>query len=197
MAVSKEQVRELLGSGLGPEVVASAVGCDISYISQMLSDEAFASDVALLRTKNLTSHNRRDASIDGIEDKLLQKLDSMISEGVFYKPRDVLQATVAVNRMIRRGMAPSTQGAVINNVIQIQIPSELLKKFTRNRANEVVAIEDQTLVTMPAHQLLKSLAAQVGNGEGNGTETYKDALKYLPSGLTTTIRDVPPGESDI
>lgn len=199
MAVNKEQVRELLGSGLGPEVVASAVGCDTSYIVQLMSEESFASDVAVLRTKSLTSHSRRDASIDSVEDRLLDQLSEMVDSKAFYKPRDVLSAVSIVNRMVRRGVAASVQGTVINNIVQIQLPTSVLKKFTTNRTNEVVAVEDQTLVTMPAHQLLKNLAALGANSNGGkNVGQYQDALKYLPSGLTTQVRDISPdGTSEV
>jgi hypothetical protein len=41
MAVDNEKIKELLGSGLSNDVVASAVGCDPSYVSQLMSNETF------------------------------------------------------------------------------------------------------------------------------------------------------------
>lgn len=193
MAVNKERVKELLGTGLGPEVVASAVGCDISYISQLLADEHFASEVSTLRTAALTQHTRRDATINGIEDKLLAQLDEMVTERAFYKPRDVLSAMAIVNRAVRRGAPPAQTGTTINNVINLSLPANVVRKFTTNRNSEVVEVEGQTLVTMPAHQLLKQLASK----GGDNADQYKESLKYLPQGLETSIVSVPKRESDI
>lgn len=183
MPVDRKQIKELLGTGLSPEVVASAVGCEASYVSQLLSDEGFANEVSTLRTIALTSHSRRDASIDSIEDKLLLELDEMVASKAFYKPRDVLHAVQVVNAMKRRGHVAQHTGGVVNNIVHISLPPSAVRRFTTNRVNEVIDIDGQTVVTMPSHQLLKDLAAR---GE-EGNERYKDAAKYLPSGLTTKI----------
>lgn len=189
-----EQIKELLGTGLSPEVVSSAVGCDPSYISQLLSSEEFASEVATKRTLSLTAASRRDTTIDGIEDTLLGKLEEAIAVGAFFKPRDLLMATSVVNRMIRRGAPQSTAGVTINTVVQLSLPVSAVRRYTTNRVGEVVEVEGQTMVTMPAHQLLKQLAAskgegKEGEGDGNGRE-YSEALKYLPSGIESKIVDI-------
>lgn len=195
MPVSKEQIKELLGSGLGPEVVASAVGCDISYVSQLLSDELFATEVTARRTLALQSHTKRDNKIDSIEDRLLDKLDNMLDETVaFMKPRDALMAFSVINKAVRRG-APvhgtggnGVGGTSITNIINLQLPQKIVRKFTRNSKNEVVETEGQTLVTMPSHMLLRNLSEQAtASGKSGDGEKYTDALKFLPGGVTTTI----------
>lgn len=194
MAINKEQVKELLGSGLGPEVVASAVGCDVSYISQLLSDEAFASEVATLRTVALTANSKRDLSLNAIEDKLITKLSEAVEENAFYKPKDLLHAVAVINRAVRRGAPVSHAGAVVNTVIQLQLPAPVIQRFITSRTNEVIEVDGNTMVTMPAHQLLRNLAAR---GEGTDGQRYKESLKYLPSGITTTVRDESGGAGEI
>ncbi len=44
--LNQERALEFLGQGLGPEVVASALGVTVSYISQLISDENFAASAA-------------------------------------------------------------------------------------------------------------------------------------------------------
>jgi hypothetical protein len=80
--------------------------------------------------------------------------------------------------------------------VQISLPAHVSKKFVTNRTNEVVEVEGQTLVTMPAHQLLRDLAAkQAAMAEKTGEEVedggkYSKALNYLPGGLSSkVIRD--------
>lgn len=183
-----EQIKELLGTGLSAEVVSSAVGVDPSFISQLLAEESFASEVATKRTLSLTAASRRDTTIDGIEDTLLGKLEEAIAVGAFHRPRDLLMATSVINRMIRRGAPQSTAGVTVNTVVQLSLPISAVRKYTTNRVGEVVEVEGQTMVTMPAHQLLKQLAASKGE-EGNGRE-YSEALKYLPSGIESKIVDI-------
>ena len=208
MAINKEQIKELLGSGLAPGVVASAVGCDHSYISQLLGDEVFAGEVATLRTISLTADTKRDSSIDAIEDKLLAKLDEVVTDGAFYKPRDLLSAVAVVNKLQRRGkpIGSGAGPATVNNIVNIQLPAHVSKKFVTNRTNEVIEVEGQTLVTMPAHQLLRDLAEKSRREEAatatpppegeleiviqGAPNRYGQALNYLPSGISSrTVRD--------
>lgn len=195
MAINKEQIKDLLGSGLSVGVVASAVGCDSSYISQLLGEEHFATEVGELRSKALTADARRDSSIDSIEDKLLAKLDEVVTDGGFYRPRDILSAVAIVNKLQRRGkpIGPGGGVGVVNNIVNISLPAHVSRKFVTNRANEVIEAEGQTLVTMPAHELLRSLAAKNASIEKEGVkedERYTKALNYLPTGISTkVIRD--------
>jgi hypothetical protein len=163
MAVDTQQVKELLGQGLSVGVVASAVGCSDSYITQLLSNEDFAAEVARLKIVALSADRKRDSSIDAIEDRLLRKLTDAISEGAFYKPNDLLHAFRIVNMARRRaaisGSADITQH---NTVINLNIPQPVARHFTINNQGEVLQVDDQTLVTMPTGQLLSELGKKTG-----------------------------------
>jgi hypothetical protein len=182
MAIDKDQVKQLLGAGLDSGVVASAVGCDPSYIIQLLGDDNFRNEVAILRTKNLTAHNERDRKIDSLEDTLLDKLEEIVN--YIHKPTDLLRAFTMINSAKRRGVQ-STAGAVPSQaVVKLTIPVVVMQKFVTNKQGEVIEIEGQTMVTMPSHQLLRNLAAQKG-GESN---EYENVARYLP-GTTTGDTD--------
>lgn len=175
MPISKDRVKELLGSGLGPSTVAAAVGCEVNYISQLMGDEQFAQEVVELRSKSLTAQTERDRSIDAIEDKLISKFAEIVENDMIYKPREILSAMALVNRMVRRGN-PAGAGTIINNtVVQLVMPKVVHDKVTLNAQGEVVSVGEQTLVTMPAHQLLRELA--VG---GANDDRYKKVAEYLP-----------------
>lgn len=193
MAQSQQQIKELLGSGLTPEIVASAVGCDQSYISQLLSDENFAGEVAALRTVALANTTKRDGAINTAEDKLLDKLHEVIDSGAIYKPTDVLRAFQVVNNAHRRGQPVHAAGGVVNNIIQLVLPTHVIRKFTTSRANEVIEVEGQTMVTMPAHTLLQRLVTEGGT---NG-KSYAEAIKFLPSGSAKTIEHEEGREVDL
>lgn len=175
MPVSREQVKELLGSGLNGEQTALAVGCEPHYISALLAEETFASEVAQLRTAAFQAYNNRDKSIDGIEDSLIVKLKEAVDQGVVYKPRDILAAFQIVNNAKRRG-APNKTAPVTNQVVvSLNLPVRVIQQFKISALGEVIQVDDKTLVTMPSDNLLKHLA----NGGSDGYK-YAEVSKYLP-----------------
>lgn len=180
MALDTGQILELLGNGLTPGVVASAVGCDPSYISQLLADEDFRAKVIAKRAAALTETNRRDRVIDGIEDKLLAKLEENID--LIYKPLDIARTAVAVNAMRRRGV-PAHEAVTINNtVVNLQLPPRVRNTFTINPLGEVVEAGEQSLVTVPAHTLLRTLIDR-SKADGSKPEDYARVQRFLPSAV--------------
>lgn len=178
--IDKDQVKQLLGHGVDHQVVASALGTSTSYIGQLLSDAAFKAEVDALRNSSLSKAAARDEKIDNIENSLLDKMSEVMD--LFYKPRDVLQALAVVNKMTRRGLpadhATFDKAQVVNlNVPQVLI-QQVTQNFVMNAQGEVVQVGDQTMVSMPAHQLLREL--QTAN-KGNGAdERYRKVASYLP-----------------
>jgi len=166
MAIDKQQVKELLGNGLPVSVVASAVGCTDSYITQLLADEEFSAEVARLRVVALQANNQRDGSINGIEDTLISKLKEGVESGFFYKPRDLLHAFAVVNSAKRRGTVNADSATLQNTtVINLTIPAAVARRFTIDSRGEVLQVDEQTLVTMPTGQLLSSVGSRTGREE--------------------------------
>jgi len=180
MAASAEKIKELLGNGLSNEVVATAVGVHPSYISQLMADEDFSAEVVSLRTKQLTAATSRDRSWDGVEDKLLDKLSEVVDMGMIYKPTEVLRALAIVNNAKRRGVSQQQAMVVNQQIVTLVLPEVVVKSFSRNSVNEVVEVDGQTLVTMPASTLMQNLA----NGN-KGRKDYEQVRRYLPQNLGT------------
>lgn len=181
MTMDREKAKELLGSGLSNEIVASALGVTSGYIGQLWAEEEFASAVIELRTKNLTAHSDRDKKIDSIEDKLIEQLDEAVSNRQIYKPRDILATFAVVNAARRRGVPAQLSAGLQQPTINLQLPSVVIQHFTTTPQGEVVDVtvneQKHTLITMPSGQLLKTLAAQ---DSGNG-DKYERVRKFLPS----------------
>lgn len=179
MALDKEQIKSLLGTGLSNEVVSTAVGCDPSYITQLMSDETFAGEVIALRAAALTANSKRDRNIDTIEDGLLSKLADVVP--TLYKPMDVLRAAAVVNSMKRRGV-PANESLTINNrIVNLTIPTRIQQIFVKNSNGEVIEIEGKTLVTMPSQTLIKELAETKGPGKDGKPNKFEQVGRYLPS----------------
>lgn len=183
------RIKELLGSGLSNDAVATAVGCDASYISQLMSAPEFSEAVIALRAAALEANTKRDKKIDGIEDQLIDKLDDMVAQGMIYKPGDILKSFAVVNAAKRRGV-PQHESLILNQkIVNLNIPIQVVQQFVTNVKNEVIEAEGQTLVTMPAAELIKTLTANAGDGEKNAK--YAKIANYLPGPITSGI-----GEAD-
>lgn len=155
---TEEKALKLLGSGLNPEQVASACGVTPARISQLLSDEHFAADVAELRFTNLSKHNERDSSYDTLEDKLLEKMRDCIP--LMYKPAEILRAIQVINSAKRRGQSSPDQVIQQQKVVQLVLPTQIIQQFTVSGHNQVTQVGDQQLLTMQANTLLKRVQAE-------------------------------------
>lgn len=158
----KDRILSLLGSGLQPSLVASAVGCSPTYITQLLSDETFALDVSSLRVKDIEKLKERDNKWDNLEDLLLKKLEDLIP--FMLRPREVIHALQTVNSARRRSEdltkgTPTQQ--ITNNIVVLQLPQRTVSTFTKfelSKNNEVISIEGKSVAPLPSTSLLRELA---------------------------------------
>lgn len=188
MAISTDQIQELLGQGLSNEVVATAVGCTTSYITQLMSEDTFLQKVIALRAANLQANTKRDRSIDSLEDRLIEKFSDMIP--YITKPMEILAAMRTTNAMIRRGVS-STDSTVINQtVVNLTMPTNIMQNFVKNSQGEVVEVAGKTLVTMPAHQLLNNLEHKaIEERDAKTLERYRKVGKSLPNAPASSTEE--------
>lgn len=157
----KEQIKELLKNNCAPSDVALAVGCEPSYVSQLLQDQDFAAEVAVARIQILKEQSDRDGKYDSLEDKLLQGLEMKLEQGVaFLKIETILRAIQTVNQAKRRGAPVGGPSTVINNVINLNLPAHTVREFSVSGENEVIAVGSQALVSMAASQVLNKLQSK-------------------------------------
>lgn len=156
---SRDRIISLLGQGLSAEVVATAVGCDPSYISQLISDEETFKQIAELRVQHLQAATDRDNKWNQVEDKLLDKL--IDSVGYVIKPREILASLAVVNKAKRRGATAQESVTINNTVVNLSLPQKVLQQlnFITNTSNQVIGINDKSLLTIPT-QNIKALANQ-------------------------------------
>jgi hypothetical protein len=158
-STTSERALSLLGQGVPPVAVANALGVDQSRITQLLSDPEFAVKVIELKFEALSKHNQRDQSIDGLEDKLLDKLRDCLP--YMTRPMEILKSFSVINAAKRRGTI--AQDGLIGQkqtIIQLNIPQIVIDKFQTNIHNQVVQVGQQSLLTIQSGQLLKTVDAQ-------------------------------------
>ena len=163
---TEERALALLGSGISPVQVAASLGVTESRISQLLSEDSFASKVAELRYESLAKHNRRDASYDELEDALIEKMQDVIP--LMHHPMEILKAIGVINAAKRRGQ--STPESIIEKqqIINLTIPVQVINKFQTNIQGQVTTIETadsktQNLLTIQSGSL-DSLIKEKRNG---------------------------------
>jgi hypothetical protein len=161
----------LLGQGLGPEMVASALGVSTSRISQLLSDPEFSAQVADLRFKNLAKHNERDSAYDKLEDELVNRMKDLLP--LMYKPMEILQAIKVINAAKRRGSSAPESITGQQTVVQLLMPTQITQIFaaqaqelTVNSNNQVVRAGNQDLVTVQSGRM-DALLSQTKSNQGN------------------------------
>lgn len=159
----KEKIRELLGIGLANNIVASAVGCDDSYISQLLSDPVFAEEVQKLRGENLTEAVGRDSKWNSLEDKLLQKVENLLP--LMVRPMEVIRALQVVNNAHRRAVPAAALPASTHQHVHLHLPTVVHNKFVINQNSQVVEVDGRTIATMSAKDVVKKLEARTAAPE--------------------------------
>lgn len=163
--LTEERALQLLGSGLPPATVASAIGITESRLSQLLSNPEFSAQVAQLRFTRLQKHNERDSKYDTIEDSLLERLKDCLH--LMYKPQDILRAIQVINAAKRRGAEVPVESSQVGTSIQITLtlPTKTLHHFSVNTQNQVTEVFDtltessESLLTIQSSSLLSRLKA--------------------------------------
>lgn len=158
----RKQIIEMLGKGLTPTVVSTAVGVSESYISQLLSTEEVADQVASLRVEAINSYTDMDDKYNRLENTVLDKLEETID--FITAPKDLLRAAHMLNNAKRRGLDSLTaqaNQAPPSQVINLIMPTHTITEFKTNSTNQVIEASHtandtttkQTLITIPSNKL--------------------------------------------
>lgn len=177
--IDKERAIRLLGAGVNGETVAATLGCEPSYISQLLSEDNFRERVVSLRVANLTKASERDAEIDDIEDVLIQKIKDSVD--YITKPRDLISAFNVINKAVRRGTGIGQNTLQNNLTVQLTLPIAVQVRYTANSQGEVVDVNGQSVITMPPAQLLRNMAEQKGVLDELKAKELRALADRLPS----------------
>lgn len=177
---TEERALKLLGQGISPEATAAACGVSVSRISQLLSDENFAAQVASLRYEALQKHNAQDSEYDEIETILTKKFKESIP--LMMRPMEILKGLQVINAQKRRGTSAPEAILEKQQVVNITLPSVIVNNFTSlevktNIHNQVVQVGNKDLTTMQSGTLLQSHKEKVALPE----KVTSDDIPKLPA----------------
>ncbi len=176
MSTKTDRIASLLVRGMKPSMVAQVVGCDASYISQLLKDEAFQWHLQELSKEmeeeavEATADHRKEealyytdrlaASEHEILDKILKELpymaarEALVAMDVIGKRRDAITAAID-KKAGHTTLNLDANGAV--KTVEITIPSICIPELTFSGNREIIAIGNKSVSPMPTGQLRKML----------------------------------------
>lgn len=156
MTPTQQKIMEMLGRGYPRVTVADTVGVTEGYISQLLSEEWFAQEVQRRKFAQSQKLTQLDDKYDSLEEKLLAKLDK--ASALLIKPLDIARVLTAVNGAKRKGVQNQDPATLVQTVVQLNMPIQLMQKFVKDSNNQVVEIQHgqespRALVTIPGGAL--------------------------------------------
>jgi hypothetical protein len=159
-----ERALTLLGQGIEPSTVASAIGVSPSYISQLMSNKEFEAKVVELRVENLVKHSERDSAYDRIEESLQGRLEKMIP--MMFKPMEVVKTLQVINAAKRRGPGSPDSITQTQEVISLTLPTTIINqymitpKLETNSLNQVIKVGEQDIITVQSNRMEDLLSNQ-------------------------------------
>lgn len=151
----KDRIIEMLGQGLSATQVASAVGCDDSYISQLLADESVSAQVQSKRAENFGKYVEQDRKLDDAEATALEKLSTLAQ--FITKPTEAARVYSILNAAKRRTVDQVNQQQAVAQTVALDLPAAARVRFTLTNDKQVIEIEGRSMTTMPARNLAARL----------------------------------------
>ncbi|TFZ81691.1 hypothetical protein [Candidatus Macondimonas diazotrophica] len=195
--MNTERAIQLLGQGHQPSVVAAALGVTESAISQLLSQDTYAKEVAEKRAAALSRYSDLDSKWNNLEDKLLDKLEKVVP--LLMKPRDILHALDKVNGAKRRGSFAPQESLPQDRVVMLELPPSVQYNIVTNINKQVIEIQgsdgkSQSLVTIPTNQLdglanEKRKREAIASGSAKSSETENSNSQALLSKPPESLAD--------
>lgn len=153
----KDKIIELLGCGLSNVQVAQTVGCDESYISQLLADETVVMQVQALRSEKASGYVQHDGNIDSLEMQALARVAETIP---FMKPMEALKAFDTLNSARRKTGLNHGIPQAPSQIVTISLPANAEVSFKLSADNQVIEVEGRSVATLPSSAVSALLRKQ-------------------------------------
>ena len=156
-----EQALKMLGTGLKPSIVASALAVSPAYISQLMADVDFANAVRERKVETLTKANEHDDNLHEVEVEALKKLRTAMQ--FTNKPGELARIFSIVNNAKRRGITnedgmPEEGKTVVTLTLPSAARSRINLQVELNEQNQVISAGNQRLGAIDPKSLLESLS---------------------------------------
>lgn len=168
----RDRIIEMLGKGIPATQVASAVGCEDSYISQLLSEENILEQVTQLKAEHFSKYVRQDQLVDDAEALALEKMTNLLQ--YVTKPTEAARVFAVLNAAKRRTVDTINSAVPLAATVMLDLPEAARVRFTITQDKQVIEIEGRSMTTMPA----SSIAARL---------EQRTAARLLTTDVPTTL----------
>lgn len=148
--VNEDKAAEMLAAGISGATVASTLGCDPSYISQLLGRSDFKEKVSALKVARASAGMELDKLYDDTELVAAKSLQRMIP--LIMKPQELLRAVEVLNKLKRRTSHDAVAGNQGTRIVNVILPPVAMTHFQVSANNEVVQVGENSMLTLPSHQ---------------------------------------------
>ena len=153
-----DRIKELLGCGLPGTVVASSVGVDPSYITQLMEVEEFKNEVLVLRARNAEGAIKRDGIWDDLENKALEKMAQLLP--LVTRPADIIRIAQIANTAKRTARELADGAETASPIVHLHVPPGASVHFQMNQQAQVVEIDGRSTAPLPMKKLNEELLAR-------------------------------------
>jgi hypothetical protein len=147
----QDRVKELLGKGLSGSVVASALGCDPSYVAQLMSEDEFRAAVTNMRAQGAETALKRDSKWDGLEDQMLDKLTMLVP--MVTRVSDLARIAQIANNAKRTAKELANSNDTAAPTVTLVLPEAATVRFITNHSAQVVEVEGRSMAALPTKHL--------------------------------------------
>lgn len=151
--IDQQKVKRLLSQGLPPEAVSRILGCDPSYISQLLSQPDFANSVAEQRLATADATITQDEKIRNIRGALIDKLEEVVP--TLYKVPEILAAFKIIDQAKNQSGLGTYNPTEVQNVVQLHLPANAKLQFTLSQAKEVIEVDSRPMIRAHESEIVK------------------------------------------
>lgn len=157
---TKLEVKNYLSQGVPQEAVARALGIDPSYVSQLMAEEEFATEVQEARMVAAA----RDS---GVDHKIRQgeeaALDRVLAKLPMAGMKDALLVFKVLNaaKLRKDSMIPQAVQST-GTVVEIYLPGAMVPQYVQNKKSEIIEVNGKTMVSAGVKQLERMHLQKVG-----------------------------------
>ncbi len=153
----EDRIVELAGANVPNHIIASTVGCDASYVTQILSKEQNAERVAELRGHRAAKMIERDGKIEQIEDLALDRALQLVPmQTDVMKVARIFQVFNGAKKSSDHGINPTANGTGTTVILELPHATEVQFKITA-KDRQVIEVEGRSMVPMQSHLVQKQL----------------------------------------
>lgn len=141
---AKDQALALLSQGLKQSVVASALGVEESYVSQLLTDEDFAAELAQKKKELSVADVAYDTKLDRATEDALDRIETKLPFANLQQTLQAFKVLDGAKRRKERGTPGAENAGVTVNIL---LPTVIAPRYLQNQSGEIVEVEGQTMLS--------------------------------------------------